>query len=282
MRWVEGRIRMYEKIEMGGNIGAERKSPRHRRGGPWSESLLRSTSTVVMMPVCQGAQTCPCPSPASIDPGGRRWNVTKLNYSSPQLAVPVRHCRSILSLLHRLNPSTVKISLWLPWGVGVCLCVCVSCLFHRVFWCPLATIFPDSGSVGLFDSCNLSRPGQEEIRGRNVIKKTHTDKEYIYIFWKTLNPSFDIFYIRHPGPVTTSFRDFPRLPHHLHISPKAQWILISIYLAAATEVILLPRLQRMQTQAALEQVMSCDRSRHLSMKYVIWIDYYWNDQKPKG
>lgn len=186
MRWVEGRIRMYEKIEMGGNIGAERKSPRHRRGGPWSESLLRSTSTVVMMPVCQGAQTCPCPSPASIDPGGRRWNVTKLNYSSPQLAVPVRHCRSILSLLHRLNPSTVKISLWLPWGVGVCLCVCVSCLFHRVFWCPLATIFPDSGSVGLFDSCNLSRPGQEEIRGRNVNKINTVnlqDEE-----WKKIKP----------------------------------------------------------------------------------------------
>ena len=121
----------------------------------------------------------------------KRMECHKAKLLFPSARSAVRHCRCILSLLHRLNPSTVKISLWLPWGV----CVCVGCLFHRVFWCPLATIFPDSGSVGLFDSCNLSRPGQEEIRGRNVITR-HTQTMNMYIYFLK-NTASVIWHFRH-------------------------------------------------------------------------------------
>ena len=148
-----------------------------------------------VMPVCVAPQSHPwlCPS---FHPRRRGWNVTKLNCSQPPFAASFRHCRGLLSSLQSLSPfSSQAVLLKSPFGyakvcvcvcvsiyiyvcVCVCVCVCVRVLicrpFHRLFWCPLAESFPDSGSVGLFDSCNLSKPGQEEIRERNLIKKPQT------------------------------------------------------------------------------------------------------------
>ena len=91
----------------------------------------------------------------------------------------------------------------------MCVCVCVcGCVFlsHRVFWCPLAESFPDSGSVGLFDSCNLSRPGHGEIRERNLIRNLRLSLRHgidppSTTGWQLLTPS-------HP-----EYHAFPLHPH---------------------------------------------------------------------
>lgn len=122
-------------------------------------------------------QSCPWLRP-SFHPRRRGWNVMKLNCSRPPFAASVRRCLALLSSLQSLSPFSSQAGLSKsPFGwakVWVCVCVLIYCPFHRVFWCPLAESFPDSGSVGLFDSCNLSRPGQGEIRVRNLIKKPQT------------------------------------------------------------------------------------------------------------
>lgn len=120
-----------------------------------------------VMPVYFTPQSHPwlCPS---FHPRHRGWNVTKLNCSQPPFAASVRHCLGLLSSFQSLSPfSSQAVLLKSPFGyakvcvcarVSVCACVLICRSFHRVFWCPLAESFPDSGSVGLFDSCNLSRP----------------------------------------------------------------------------------------------------------------------------
>lgn len=91
-------------------------------------------------------------------PRRRGWNVTKLNCSQPPFAASVRHCPGLLSSFQSLLPfSSQAVLSNSPFGCAK-VCVLIYCPFHRVFWCPLAESFPDSGSVGLFDSCNLSRP----------------------------------------------------------------------------------------------------------------------------
>lgn len=123
-----------------------------------------------VMPVYFTPQSQPwlCPS---FHPRHRGWNVTKLNCSQPPFAASVRHCLGLLSSFQSFSPfSSQAVLSKSPFGcakAGVCLLIYRP--FHRVFWCPLAESFPDSGSVGLFDSCNLSRPGQWEIRQ----KKSH-------------------------------------------------------------------------------------------------------------
>ena len=142
-----------------------------------------NVKVTAVMPVYFTPQSHPwlCPS---FHLRRRGWNVTKLNCSQPPFAASVRHCLGLLSSFQSLSPFSSQAALSKsPFGcakvcVCVCGCVCACVLihrpFHRVFWCPLAESFPDSGSVGLFDSCNLSRPGQGEIRERNLIKKPQT------------------------------------------------------------------------------------------------------------
>lgn len=160
------------------NAASERKlCPWRKRRALKSQSLLRSTSKSLQWSqvyITPGSHPWHRPS---FHPRRRGWNVMKVNCSQPPFAASVRRCPALLSSFQSLSLfSSQPVLSKSPFGCAkVCVCecpyacVCLKFLSHIVFWWPLAESFPDSGSVGLFDSCNLSRPGHGEIRQRNLI-----------------------------------------------------------------------------------------------------------------